>query len=248
MNMGIFAHQEQILHHHEYWNQKPALRRAYAGFYRLIGAHLSRLPDGRVVELGSGMGNIKEFIPECLTTDMFPTPWSEQVENAYQLSFASGSLSDLILVDVFHHLKYPGTALGEFWRVLRPGGRVLMVEPSIGLLGLLVYGSLHPEGVRFNHQIAWSAPAGIDLKNPEYYTSQGNATRIFLGHAYDRELANWKQRQVVRLSALSYLASGGYTRPQLAPDPLMPVLEASEKLFDLLPALFATRMLVVLTK
>ena len=115
--MGIFAHREQILYHHEYWDNKPALRLAYGRFYRLILSNLSTFRN-KVVELGSGMGNIKEFIPDCLTTDMFPTPWSERVENAYCLTFEDNSVSDLIMVDVFHHLQYPGVALAEFHRVL----------------------------------------------------------------------------------------------------------------------------------
>ena len=245
--MGIFVHREQILYHHRYWEQKRALRSAYGRFYRLIAANLSQHRD-RIVELGSGMGNIKEFIPGCLTTDMFPTPWSEQVENAYHLSFEDGSVSDLILVDVFHHLQYPGTALREFRRVLKPGGRVLMMEPSVGALGYLVFGFMHVEGLKKNHQIQWEAPAGTDLIDPAYYTSQGNATSIFIGNIHRDKLADWNSVQVTRLSAIAYLASGGYTKPQMAPDAIMPLLEASERFFDLFPALFATRMLVVLAK
>lgn len=246
--MGIFAHQEQIMNHHEQWDRKPALRMAYGRFYRLISSHLSNLPEGKIVELGSGMGNIKEFIPNCLTTDMFPTPWSEQVENAYHLTFQNESISDLIMVDVFHHLQYPGAALAEFHRVLRPDGKVLMIEPSIGALGFLVFGFLHPEGIKTNHNIQWMPPIDADLKNPEYYTSQGNATQIFIRREFREHLKDWSQVQVVRFSAISYLASGGYTKPQLAPLGLMAFLRATERFFDLLPALFATRMLVILTK
>lgn len=245
--MGIFVHREQILYHHRYWDRKRALRTAYGRFYRLIADNLSR-PAERIVELGSGMGNIKEFIPTCLTTDMFPTPWSEQVENAYHLSFPDGSVSDLILVDVFHHLQYPGTALREFHRVLQPGGKVLMIEPCIGLLGRLVFGALHPEGLKRNHEVAWEAPADANLHDPAYYTSQGNATSIFLGKNQRQRLASWSDIRVIRLSAIAYLASGGYTKPQLAPDAVMPLISASERLFDRFPALFATRMLVILAK
>jgi SAM-dependent methyltransferase len=245
--VGIFAHREQILYHHRYWDKKPALRAAYGRFYRLIASNLSPQHD-RIVELGSGIGNIKEYLPDCLTTDMFPTPWSEQVENAYHLSFQDGSVSDLILVDVFHHLQYPGSALQEFWRVLRPGGRVLMIEPCISMLGSLVFGVLHPEGLRRGHEIQWEAPFGANLSDPAYYTSQGNATSVFLSKQYEDQLASWKERTVTRLSAVGYLASGGYTKPQLVPNALMPYLRVSEHFFDSFPDLFATRMLVVLTR
>lgn len=246
--MGIFTHREQIMHHHEYWNAKPALQQAYGAFYRLIASRLSGLSESRVVELGSGMGNIKQFIPQCLTTDMFDTPWSEQVENAYHLSFHDNTVSDLIMVDVFHHLQYPGTALNEFHRVLRPGGKVLIFDPSIGALGFLVFGLFHQEGVKLNHPIQWTAPTGLSLESPEYYTSQGNASEIFLGRKYRDQLGNWSRIEVTRLSALAYVASGGYTKPQLLPTSWLPLLRAAEPAFDRLPALFATRMLVVLTR
>jgi SAM-dependent methyltransferase len=246
--MGIFTHREQIMRLHEHWNRKPALQKVYSKFYRLIASHLTNQPDSKVVELGSGIGNLKEIIPQCITTDMFPTPWSELVENAYELSFQDETLSDLILVDVFHHLQYPGTALTEFHRVLKKGGQVLIFEPCISVAGLIVFGLLHPEGLKFNHSIQWTVPPNQMLESPEYYTSQGNATRIFLGSSYRKRLELWREIKVTRLSASSYVASGGYTKPQMLPDKLLPLLGTTERLFDLLPWLFATRMLVILVK
>jgi SAM-dependent methyltransferase len=134
--MGIFLHQDLIEKNHAYWNQKPLLRALYGDFYRVIARSLSNLPESKIVELGSGLGNIHDVIPSCLRTDLFLNAWIDQVENAYQLSFTDESVSDLILTDVFHHLKYPGTALKEFFRVLRSGGRVIMLEPCLSALGL----------------------------------------------------------------------------------------------------------------
>ena len=66
----------------------------YQDFYQLIAGHLSKLPDGKIVELGSGLGNIHEVIPDCIRTDLFLYPWIDQIENAYKLSFADESVSD----------------------------------------------------------------------------------------------------------------------------------------------------------
>ena len=74
-------------------------------------------------------------------------PIDRQIENAYKLSFANESVPDLILTDVFHHLKYPGTALNELHRALCKAGRVIMLEPCISALGPLVYGVLHDEPI-----------------------------------------------------------------------------------------------------
>ena len=79
-------------------------QRAIVSSIELIAHYLSAFSTGSVVELGSGIGNIKEVIPTCMRTDLFQNPWLDRVENVYDLSFESASVSDLILFDVFHHL------------------------------------------------------------------------------------------------------------------------------------------------
>ena len=246
--MGIDLHQDQINKNSEYWNRKPLLQRLYGDFYRLVAQNLSNLPDAKIVELGSGLGNIREVIPHCLRTDLFPNPWIDQIENAYKLSFADDSISDLILTDVFHHLKYPGTALQEFVRVLRKGGRVIMLEPCISALGLLVYGVLHDEPIAITKDIEWRAPEDWSPENIDYYAAQGNATRIFVRSSFRPKLMDWQKIETIRLSAIAYAASGGFSKPQLYPTSMLPLIKILEHGLDLLPTLFATRLLVILEK
>lgn len=246
--MDIELHQEFIRKNNKHWNRKPLLKILYNDFYRLIAKHLSHLPASQPVELGSGLGNIKEVIPACLRTDLFPNPWIDQVENAYKLSFKNESISDLVMTDVFHHLKYPGNALQEFYRVLRPGGRVIMLEPYISLLGLIVYGVFHQEPVGIRQKIEWLAPRGWSAKDIDYYAAQGNATRIFTGNGFHFELNTWRAIKTIRLSALAYVASGGYSGPQLYPNSIVFFIKGLEKILDLFPSLFATRVLVILEK
>jgi SAM-dependent methyltransferase len=246
--MNINQHQKEILENHERWARKPILQKIYRGFHEEIARHLSPLDAPLVVELGSGIGNIKEVIPHALRTDLFPNPWLDQVENAYELSFADGTVSDLILFDVFHHLRYPGTALREFVRVLRPGGRVLIFDPFISLLGLAVYGPSHHEPIGWWKDIVWNAPKGWSADQADYYAAQGNATRIFFGRMAPNLLKDWTVVGKLRFAAFSYAASGGYSGPQLYPNRLYPFLSSIDRVLDQIPALFATRLLVVLEK
>jgi SAM-dependent methyltransferase len=246
--MGIHLHQDSIEKNSEYWNRKPLLQTLYGDFYRLVAKNLSNLPEGRIVELGSGLGNIHEVIPNCLRTDLFPNPWIDQIENAYALSFPDETVSDLILTDVFHHLKYPGTALKEFLRVLRRGGRVIMLEPCLSALGLLVYGVLHDEPIAVTQNIEWEAPAGWSPERVDYYAAQGNASRIFLGNDFRHRLGDWQKLETVRLSAIAYAASGGFSKPQLYPTSALPLIRKLENILNLFPSLFATRLLVILEK
>lgn len=244
----VNVHEEQILENQKHWERKPLLRQIYRGFHELIAAQLSKKQNGKIVELGSGIGNIKEVIPTCLRTDLFPNPWLDQTENAYALSFDDASVSDLILFDVFHHFRYPGNALREFERVLQPGGRVIIFDPCISLLGLIVYGPLHPEPIAYFRPVSWFAPSGWSPAETDYYAAQGNATRVFVGKEFAEHLGAWNVLKVQRIAALAYAASGGYSGPQLYPTAAYPLVKAIEKILQLFPILFATRLLVVLEK
>ena len=244
----IAQHNLEIHENRKAWERKPALRKIYRGFYDEIAAALPRDVPGLTVELGSGMGNIKEVLPDCITTDLFPNPWLDRVENAYALSFASHSVARLILFDVWHHLQYPGAALREFRRVLAPGGAVVLFEPAMGLLGRSIYGMFHHEPLGLGKDIAWEIPKDFDPEKQVYYAAQGNCWRL-ARQAFAQPpatLAEWELTKVKYFPALSYLMSGGFRGPQLYPDFALPAIQAVERALAPLPALTAARMLVVL--
>lgn len=246
--MGIALHQDLIEKNHRLWGLKPILQKCYFEFHQMMAEYLSRLAEEKVVELGSGMGNIHEVIPECIRTDLFPYPWIDQVENAYTLTFTDNSISDILMVDVFHHIRYPGSAIKEFHRVLRTGGRVIMMEPCISFLGYIVFGLFHPEPVSATGKMEWFAPANWNPKEIDYYASQGNATQIFVRGHFASELSDWRVVKVRRIAALAYVASGGYSGPQLYPNFAYPFVKFLENFLHSFPDLFATRLLIVLEK
>jgi SAM-dependent methyltransferase len=241
----IDQHNHEIRRNAESWKRKLLLQKVYREFYRLIEVELNRSLDGPTLELGSGIGAIKEHIPHCITSDLFPNPWLDRVENAYALSFGPATLANIVLFDVWHHLKYPGLALDEFARVLRPGGRVIIFDPAMGGLGRLVYGAFHPEPLGFGQTPSWF-PADGATDRDTYYAAQGNCWRMFHRREFPLPSPRWRIRSVQLRSALSYVASGGFSGPQLYPVRGHGLLRTAERLLDRLPALFATRMLVVL--
>jgi SAM-dependent methyltransferase len=185
-------HNREIHDNLRAWEAKPLLRRIYRAFYQAI-AEVALPPEaGVTVELGSGIGTIQETLPHCLRTDIFPNPWVDQVETSYALSFEDASVANIILFDVFHHIRYPGTALREFQRVLIPGGRVIIFDPCLSLLGLLAYGALHHEPLGLRDPIEWFAPSGWNHQEDTYYAAQGNAFRAFFAGPPSKALTDWE--------------------------------------------------------
>jgi len=246
--VGIEQHNAEIQENAIHWLRKPVLRRAYGLLYREIASRLHDLPAGLLVECGSGIGNLKQAMPHCVATDLFPNPWLDRTENVYVLSFPDRSVAGLVLFDVLHHLEHPGTALVEIARVLSPGGRLVIVEPAMGLLGRAALGLFHHEPLGLGREIRWEAPPGWHPSLANYYAAQGNAWRIFRDPAFLARLAPLQVREVSYSSALPWLLSGGFRGPQLYPSPLFPLLLWLDRFASRLPRLFATRMMVVLER
>ena len=246
--MQIEQHNIEIHENRRLWQNKPILRRLYRRFYIEIAAHINHLSNGCTIELGSGMGNVKEVIPECVTTDIFPNPWLNRTENAYALSFNDGSVGNLILFDVWHHLQFPGTALAELGRVLTKNGRLILFEPAASLLGKIMYGVFHHEPLGLKQPIQWYAPGSFNPEKQHYYAAQANCWRMVRANPKPIALKKWHIREVKYYPALAYAASGGFRKRKLYPDVALPFLLKLECWLKPFPSLFSTRMLVVMEK
>lgn len=243
----IQQHNIEINDNLKKWNSKPLLREIYNDFYKLISENVNKNVKGIIVEIGSGIGNIKSALKEAVTTDIFDNPWIDKVENAYRLSYKDGTISNLILFDVFHHLEFPGNALEEFYRVLNDKGRLIIFEPDNSLLGLIVYGIFHHEPTGLKNKITYTTDAEEKLINQKYYASEFNANRIFVKKEIDIGL-KWKVLKMRRIAGISYVFSGGYSKPAFYPKFLLGFMYFVDKILSQLPSLFSTRLLIVLEK
>jgi SAM-dependent methyltransferase len=126
------------------WNKKPVLRLVYGDFYDRITSICS---PGLTIEIGGGIGNLKQRLGDVVTTDIQFAPWLDCTADAQHLPFAAAMAMNIVMIDVLHHIEYPVVFFREAERVLRPGGRIVMVEPAITLGSTLFYRMLHPEPV-----------------------------------------------------------------------------------------------------
>src|SRR6476646_4946740 len=131
--IALEQHQLEIEKNLRAWRSKPLLQKIYQEFYQRILKLIDSSVPGVVVEIGSGIGNLRTHLPRAICTDLFPNPWLDLACDGYELPFVARSLSHLILFDVFHHLQRPAAFFDEARRVLVPGGRVILFEPFISL-------------------------------------------------------------------------------------------------------------------
>ncbi len=239
--LPLAQHQAEIERNRRAWQAKPLLQSIYVGFYQRILALIDQTIPGRIVEIGSGIGNLKAHLPQALATDLFPNPWLDLACDGYELPFYGASLSHLVLFDVFHHLRAPRAFLNEARRALTPAGRLLLFEPYISWCSRPVYGLLHHEPV------AWRAPINQAdaLPHPrDYYAAQGNATRLFFRHEVPGWLEGWKIFHDEAFSCFHYLLSGGYSRPALYPARCLAALQRLDQGLSRWPRLFGGRCLI----
>jgi len=237
-------HQAEIQQNLRFWQSKPLLQEIYAGFYRRIVRLIDPKIPGIILEVGSGIGNLKAHYPGAICSDLFPNPWLDLVCDGYDLPFAEASLSHLVLFDVFHHLQTPSAFLKEARRVLVPGGRLILFEPYISLASFPVYGLLHHEPVGWRKPIEMSDVAPMPRS---YYAAQGNATRLYFRANQATPIKGWKVAHAEAFSAFSYLLSGGYSKPAIYPRSCLPVLLAIDRRLSRWPNLFGGRCLVALS-
>ena len=102
---------------------------------------------GRTLEIGGGSGNFKEYAADVIASDIAFAPWLDLVADAQRLPAAAGSLANIVMFDVLHHIEFPRAFFAEAARVLLPGGRIVMVEPAITLASWPFYRFVHPEPV-----------------------------------------------------------------------------------------------------
>src|ERR671922_22176 len=67
--------QETLAVQRRAWAERPLVRDLYRSWFRRVERRLSRV-EGPTVELGSGIGTFKEFMPDVVATDVVPTEWA----------------------------------------------------------------------------------------------------------------------------------------------------------------------------
>jgi SAM-dependent methyltransferase len=238
--------QQILANQHSTWQEKPVLRAIYTDYYRRI---VESCVPGTTLEIGGGSGNLKQFLNHVISTDLVPTRWVDAAADAQMLPFADNSFANLVGVDILHHIENPRRVLCEIDRTLRPGGRLVLLEPAITPISSIFYRLFHPEPVDMGQDPLSDAPP--DPNRLPFDANQGIPTLLF-GKHLPRMQAMFPDLRLLKLerfSLLAYPLSGGFRRWCLIPQSMVhSLLKIEQTLLPALGRLMAFRILVVLEK
>lgn len=101
-------------------------------------------PDGAVLDAGGGTGRVAQFLVGKTSQVVVADQTFEMLQEARrkdgvtavnshteELPFPNGYFCCVIMVDALHHVTDQAATLKELWRVLKPGGRIIIEEPDI---------------------------------------------------------------------------------------------------------------------
>jgi SAM-dependent methyltransferase len=193
--------------------EKAFLRRIYQEWYAVI---VGSLPpgDGAVLELGSGGGFLDEVVPGLITSELQACPHVRVVLDGQVLPLAGGSLRAIAMINVLHHVPEPRRLLREAARCVRPGGRVVMIEPWVSAWSSRIYGRWHHEPFR-PEAATWEFPPGGPL-------SAANMALPWIMFVrdrarFDREFPQWRVVSLRPFMPFRYVVSGGVSMRSLMP-------------------------------
>jgi SAM-dependent methyltransferase len=230
--------EQRIKQHRAVWAVRPELRSVYQEWFAQLWCSL----EGRrpVVEIGAGPGFFKDNFPELIATDVISGPNLDIVCGANPLPFQSGSLGGVVMLDVLHHLPEPLEFLNEAGRVLRPGGRLVMIEPWITCPSYLLYRYFHDEDCSLR----------IDIRQPfgrsEKKAFDGNAAIPFkVLKQVSPENSSLHLLRADPFIALPYLATLGFKSARPIPQTIIDIARFGERLLSPVRKLLATRILII---
>jgi SAM-dependent methyltransferase len=192
---------------------KPFLTSIYNEWYAMLA---DGMPPGagQVLELGSGGGYCEHFIPGLITSEVFPCADVQVVVDAQRMPFNDGSLRAIVMTNVMHHIPDVKLLFSEASRCLRPGGKILLIEPWVTAWSRFIYTRFHHEALNLEAR-DWRFP----LKGP---LSSANVALPWIVFVRDRAKfeAEFPQLSIERIRPFlpfRYLVSGGVGMRSLMP-------------------------------
>ena len=233
----------EIKRQRQVWNNKLVLRKVYDDIYSRMAKFIK---PGLILEIGSGGINSNKNYKEVIYTDIQDVPWVDVVSDAHHLPFVKKIFTNILMIDVLHHLHSPVSFFEEASKVLEVGGRIVLVEPAITKISSFFYKYFHSEPVNMKVN---AFDKNLTTTDP-YDSNQALPTLLFKDLVRFEKLINdFKVIKKIEFGLLTYPLSGGYRSWSLLPIFLYPMFYRVEKYLEtFLSSFMGFRMLVVLEK
>lgn len=221
---------ERTIAHQKIITEKYFLRKLYEEWYHVFAGIQSKVSDGKMIELGSGGGFLKEIMPSVLCTDILELPTNDLTFSALEMPFDNQELSAIFMIDTFHHIPDSKHFLSEAKRVLRKDGMIVMIEPANSFWGRFIYKNFHHEP--FDPKGDWQIPASGPLSG-----ANGALPWIVFERDFDKfkhDFPDFRLEEINYHTPFMYLISGGVSFKQVFPNFLYPVFRTIDKI---LPAI-----------
>lgn len=127
------------------------LRQLLSGRYEWMNEYIG--PNDVGVEVGCGTGLSKEFIRanKYYLSDLADYPWLDFTNvNALSTPFEPESFDFVVSSNMIHHVPSPPVFFDEMWRILKPGGRLLIQEINASILMRILLRLMRHEGYSFD--------------------------------------------------------------------------------------------------
>lgn len=227
--------------------EKKILRRVYADFYQyfVVQRQLIAHVPGKLLEIGSGGGFLRETMPDVITSDICSDPLIDRVIFCDQLPFDERELKGIFLLNVLHHFPNPVGFFREADRCMARGGRLVMIEPHNSLFGRFIYKRIHHEP--FDESIiTWESSTDGDIQ----YSNQALPWCIFWR---DREqfrslFPRLKIMQISTHTVSCFILSGGLSWRASIPEFVYPLLFRIDKLLSEFSNIFPLFQTIILEK
>lgn len=209
-------------------NHKYGLRQFYLEAYHRFAECLEKCHiEGKVVELGSGAGFVKQIIPNMITSDIISYPGLDMIIDGVKMPFRDAEVKFFAMLNVLHHVPDAESFFSEITRCLAPGGRVLIADQHVGWFSEIIYKYIHHEAFDKDAK-KWSFLSSGPL-------SGANGALAWIIFKRDREIFNsrFADLQVIRYSPhspLIYWLSGGMKNWTLVPKLFYPLAKAIDLL------------------
>ena len=226
--------------------EKAFLNKFYQDCYLSIAGSIPENINGKILELGSGAGFIKDYLPACVTSEIFRISNIDVVLDGQRLPFRDDSLRSIVMLNVFHHLPRVQLFLVEAARCIPPGGVIVMIEPWNTPWSRLVYGHLHHESFDTGCS-GWEFQQGGPLSK----ANQALPWIVFQRDRanFERMFPNWHIANINLQSPFCYLFSGGVSLRSFMPGFLFGIWRTIEnKLQSCMPVLGMFAKIVLLRK